>query len=323
MLVTVTLNAAVDKTYLLPRFQLGEVHRARTVQTQAGGKGINVARVAKRLGMEQVIATGFVAGANGRYIRHGCELEGIQPDFMETPGESRTCLAFVDEASGSVTEVLEQGAVVSEEAFEQLKPKLERLARSASCVVLSGSLPGGLPSDTYRTLIQLVRDAGSLPVLDTSGEGLRIGLEGRPYAIKPNREEAEVLLGYRLESDLEKRQAVIDLISMGAEHVLLSLGQEGAWFGSAKEIWSYEAVRLPQAIHTVGCGDSLLAGMVTGRLQGMAWNDAVRLGMACGASNACSIGAGQVELEVVERLRQQVKGTRISHEESCAEERGE
>jgi tagatose 6-phosphate kinase len=310
MLVTVTLNAAVDKTYLLPRFQMGYLHRTRDVVSLPGGKGINVARVARTLGVE-VTATGFVAGQNGRFIVEGCAREGIVPAFVETDGESRTCLTFLDEESGSVTEVLEYGPTIMEESSGKLQEILGELAKQAKFVVFSGSLPAGLPSDTYQTLMNLVRNAGALPVLDTSGAALEAGLRERPHLVKPNREEAEALLGYRLVNDETRQQAVRDLQQLGAERVLLSMGEEGAWFGDTEGVWHFPVIPLTSIANPVGCGDSLLAGVMAGILRGQDWPQAVRLGMASAAANALAIGAGQVERSVVERLLERAALRRI------------
>ncbi|KQL45850.1 fructose-1-phosphate kinase [Brevibacillus choshinensis] len=301
MLVTVTLNAAIDKTYRLPKLIPGQLHRTQEQLSLPGGKGINVARVARTLGTD-VIATGFVAGHNGRFIAEGCAKMGIAPAFVETEGESRCCLTFLDEESGEVTEVLEQGPVVSDRAFEQLKGKLRLLASQASYVSFSGSLPAGVPLDAYQILIELVRLAGALPVLDASGTALVHGLKAQPYLVKPNRDEAEALLGYRLESETAIGQALRDIHSHGAQRVLLSMGEQGAWFSAGEEQLHFPVVQVENAVNPVGCGDALLAGMIAGRLKGLEWSAAVQMGMASAAANLLAVGAGIVDPEFVERL---------------------
>ncbi|MFD2368643.1 1-phosphofructokinase family hexose kinase [Brevibacillus sp. GCM10020057] len=308
MLVTVTLNAAIDKTYRLQRLRPGQLHRTREQLSLAGGKGINVARVAKTLGAD-VIATGFIAGHNGQFIAEGCARAGITPAFVEIAGESRCCLTLLDEESGEVTEVLEQGPAVTEEDFAQLQGKLKQLASQAAFVAFSGSLPAGLLPDAYRTLLELVRQSGAEPILDASGAALANGLAGKPYLVKPNREEAEALLGYRLESVEAVRQALRDIQARGAERVFLSLGESGAWLLADEEEWHFPAVSLEQVVNPVGCGDALLAGLLTGRLKGLAWPDAARLGMASAAANALSLGAGMVDPAAVDRLVQQARGS--------------
>lgn len=304
MLVTVTLNAAIDKTYRLSRFLPGQLHRTKEQLSLPGGKGINVARVAKSLGAD-VIATGIVAGHNGRFIAEGCAQAGIAPAFVEAEGESRCCLTLLDDETKAVTEVLEQGPTVSAAAFEQLFDKVRLLASQAAFVAFSGSLPAGVPDDAYAILIDQVRKAGALPVLDASGKALACGLSGRPYLVKPNRDEAESLLGYPLESEAAVDQALREIHGLGAGHVLLSLGEEGAWFSTGAERWRVPAFVLEEVANPVGCGDALLAGVLAGRLKGLDWKAAVRLGLASAGANALSVGAGMIDPVVVERLLHQ------------------
>lgn len=306
MVVTVTLNAAIDKTYRLSQFRAGELHRTADVLSLPGGKGLNVARVAKTLGQE-VIASGFVAGHNGRFIAEGCMREGMTSSFIETSGESRLCLTFLDEQAKTVTEVLEQGPTPSEEELSCLQRRLIELADGAAYMVFSGSLPGGLPTATYAALIRAVSAKGTQCVLDTSGQALLDGMEAAPYLIKPNRPEAEAILGYTLDHDGARCKAIRELRERGAERVLLSLGEGGAWFGDGKQIWRISAIKLDgsEVKNTVGCGDSMLAGVVAGRMREMAWPDAIRLGMACGAANTLSFGAGMIKPEDVQRMMSQ------------------
>ncbi|BAH46787.1 putative fructose-1-phosphate kinase [Brevibacillus brevis NBRC 100599] len=306
MLVTVTLNAAIDKTYRLSHFRSGELHRTADVLSLPGGKGINVARVAKALGQD-VVASGFVAGHNGRFIEEGCKSEGITSSFIETGGESRLCLAFLDEQEKTVTEVLEQGPEPSEEEIIRLQTRLIELADHAQYMVFSGSLPGGVPAETYAALIRSIAGKGTACVLDTSGSGLLEGLKATPALIKPNRPEAEAILGFSLDSEEARCRAIRELRERGAQRVLLSLGEEGAWFGDGKETWRISAIPLADAEvkNTVGCGDSMLAGVLVGRLRGLAWPDAIWLGMACGAANTRSFGAGMIAPDDVQRLRSQ------------------
>ncbi|MEK3746505.1 1-phosphofructokinase family hexose kinase [Brevibacillus sp. FSL K6-0770] len=303
MLVTVTLNAAIDKTYRLAHFRAGELHRTQEVWSLPGGKGINVARVANTLG-QKVVTSGFVAGHNGRFIAEGCNREGIATSFVEVQGESRLCLTFLDEQAKTVTEVLEPGPAVGADELALLQARLTRLAQQATYVVFSGSLPRGLLVNTYAVLIKGLASSGAKCVLDTSGAALAEGIGAKPELIKPNQPEAEAILGYSLDSDDARYRAVRELCSRGAKRVLLSLGQEGAWFGDQDQTWRISAVPLAEAEvnNTVGCGDSLLAGVLTGRMRELAWPDAIRLGMACAAANTSSFGAGVVTAEAVQSM---------------------
>lgn len=301
MIVTVTLNAAIDKTYVLPTFAPGALHRPQQVVSLAGGKGINVARVARTLGAE-VTATGFVAGYNGKMIAQGCTENGITPSFCEIAGESRICMTFLDASTQTVTEVLEPGPTVAPEAFASFRDHLGGLAAQARYVVLSGSLPTGLAPDAYRQLLETVKAAGAIAVLDTSGAALAPALPAGPFLIKPNRAEAEALLGYEL-TDMDARQrAVDDLLRQGARHVLLSLGEEGALLGGGGRMYYLPVLAQENIVNPVGCGDALLAGVVTGLMRGYSMAEAATLGIASAAANALQLGAGVVTPDGVERL---------------------
>lgn len=301
MILTVTLNAAIDKTYVLPRFEPGGLFRATDVLSLPGGKGINVARVACSLGCD-VTASGFVAGYNGKYIVEGCSQAGITPSFIETEGESRICMTFLDQSTDAVTEVLESGPTMGQHDLDAFCQHLGQLAKGAQYVIFSGSLPKGLPTNTYRQLVQLVKQTGAVPVVDSSGAALAAALEARPFLIKPNQPEAEALLGYALDSLEAKRRAVAELHQRGAEHVLLSLGSEGAILSDGNRLYQLPVLPIERLVNPVGCGDSLLAGLIAGLMRGWTLAEAARLGTACAAANALSLGAGIVQPEDVERF---------------------
>src|SRR5213078_3365307 len=185
MIITVTLNAAIDRTLAVPNFRLGRRHRAVEQTAMAGGKGVNVARVLKALG-QPVIATGVAGGATGTRIIEQLTSEAILNDFVRIREESRTSTAVVDPTSGEQTEINERGPAVSEAELELFYDKLLYLAKGAGVVVFSGSLPRGVPDDLYARLVQDVKELGATTVLDSEGEALRLATRAEPTVVTPN-----------------------------------------------------------------------------------------------------------------------------------------
>lgn len=307
MITTVTLNAAIDKTYSVKSFEMDRVSRVSDMIAVPGGKGINVARVARLLG-EPVTAAGFVAGFNGQFIRSGLDTEGIPHDFTEVPGESRLCLTVLDADNGTQTELLEPGPAIAESSLQSLKEKVKALAGRSTHVCFSGSLPLGCPPTLYAELITLAKDAGAEAVLDASGDALAAGLEAMPLLIKPNEHEIVRLLGRPASSDDELAACIRELMQRGIRHVVVSLGARGALAGSGGRV---RRVAIPaiRAVNPVGSGDAMVAGMVTALRRGSGDADAVRFGAACGTANALQMQAGVVTAEDVERIYRSVTVT--------------
>ncbi|WP_068773740.1 1-phosphofructokinase [Paenibacillus sp. FJAT-26967] len=307
MITTVTLNAAIDKTYTVSSFEMNRVLRIGQMIAVAGGKGVNVARVARTLG-EPVTAAGFAAGFNGQFIRQGLDAEGIGHDFIEVPGESRLCLTVLDAQNGTQTELLEPGPEIPLPNLEELKSKIASLAAASTHVCFSGSLPAGCPADLYAELIRLAQHAGASAVLDASGDALAAGLEARPLLIKPNEHEIERLLGRAASSDDDLAVCLRQLMGLGIRHVIVSLGGRGALAGSDGHL---RRVQLPPvaAVNPVGSGDAMVAGMVTAIRRGYGDADMVRFGAACGSANALHAQAGAVTMEEVERLYREIRVT--------------
>ncbi|MGE5482519.1 MAG: 1-phosphofructokinase family hexose kinase, partial [Bacteroidota bacterium] len=264
MITTVTLNAAIDKTYTVPGLTLGRPQRVQQVLCRPGGKGINVARVAAALGAE-VVATGFIGGGAGRWIREELTRLGLANEFVSVEGESRTTLALVDPVQGSLTELREPGPEISPGEARLMVETVRNLAGRSRVVVLSGSLPGGVPGNFYRELVGVVKEAGALALLDTSGPALVQGLEAHPFMIKPNEEELrdlgnEPVPGVPEGADpVRAVQSARRWVERGISLVVVSLGAAGLVAATRQGAW---AVRPPSvaAVNTVGCGDALVAG---------------------------------------------------------------
>jgi 1-phosphofructokinase family hexose kinase len=265
MIVTVTLNAAIDRTLTVPNFQRGQRHRASAGVTMAGGKGINVARTLKALGVP-VVATGLVGGTTGTRIVEELTSEAILNDFVRIDGESRTSTAVVDPAGGTYTEINEWGPAVSSEELETLLEKLRYLTQGAELVVFAGSLPRGVDDDFYAEAARELERRHVPVVLDTEGEPLRSGVEAEPFLVSPNQVEAEALVGQEFHDDEDFLLALDRIAEMGARNVLITTeGGCVALLREEREARRYRAAapRL-EPVSTVGAGDVLRAAVATG-----------------------------------------------------------
>jgi tagatose 6-phosphate kinase len=260
--VCITPNASVDATYRVDRLARGTIMRVSTRVSTPGGKGNNVARVLRALGHD-VVASGFAGGHAGGFIERELQALGIEPAFVPVAGESRTCLAIVEDASAAVSELLEVGPTVTSDAQQALLERVDVLARQADAVVLSGSLPNGARLDLYADLVRIARDRGAFVALDSSGGPLAEGLAAEPDLVKPNWEEMRELMG-NAHADVSAAVSFVQERLLGpalgaGSRVLLSLGRDGAVLIGAEG-----AVRVPArsvaVVNTVGAGDALLAG---------------------------------------------------------------
>jgi 1-phosphofructokinase family hexose kinase len=222
MIITVTLNAAIDKTLAVPNFRLGHRHRAVEQTAMAGGKGVNVARALRALG-QPVIATGVAGGPTGtRIVEHLTE-EGILNDFVRIREESRTSTAVVDPTNGEQTEINEHGPHVTEGELELFVDKLLYLAKGAAVCVVSGSLPRGVDSDLYGRLIEEMKRLGVVTVLDSEGEPMSIATRKGPDIVSPNELEAEGLVGHEFSDEEDRRTAVGEMVELGAREAIMTM----------------------------------------------------------------------------------------------------
>src|SRR5690349_19626475 len=222
MIITVTLNAAIDKSLSVPSFRLGRRHRTVDQTTMAGGKGVNVARSLKTLG-QPVIATGFAGGPTGTRIVEQLTGESILNDFVRIREESRTNTAVYDPTNGEQTEINERGPAVSSTEMELFRDKLLYLARGADIVVFAGSLPRGLETDAYANLIRDLRGMNVLTIVDTDGEPLRHAVRAEPDIISPNVLEAEELVGHEFNDEEDRVIAVGEMVEQGAREAIMTL----------------------------------------------------------------------------------------------------
>jgi 1-phosphofructokinase family hexose kinase len=304
VIITVTLNAAIDKSLSVPNFRLGRRHRTVEQLTMAGGKGVNVARTLKTLDMP-VIATGFAGGPTGTRIVEALTEESILNDFVRIREESRTNTAVVDPTTGEQTEINERGPAVTAKELELFRDKLVYLARGAEIVVLAGSLPRAVEPDFYAGLIRDLRKLDVLVVVDTDGEPLRQAVRAEPDLVSPNVNEAEELVGHEFNDEEDLVNGVRELERIGPrESVVTTL--DGCLASLRGDDGATQLLRAriepKEPLATVGSGDAFLAGFVAARYARRPPEECLRFGVACGAESTQRLGAGLIDPREVERL---------------------
>lgn len=302
MIITVTLNAAIDNTLSVPHFRLGDRHRAVDKTAAAGGKGINVARALKCLG-QPVIATGFAGGVTGTRIIEYLTAESVLNDFVRIGEESRTSTVLIDPTTGEQTEINEHGPRVSEAELELFREKLMYLAPGADICVIAGSIPKGIPYDFYGELVTGLRKAGVTTLVDAEGDVMTHALRSEPDMIAPNLNEAEELVGREFVDDEDLASAPAELRALGAKDAVVTTSG-GCWAVLDESQQTTLRVKAPELdpITTVGSGDALVAGLVSARYIGLGPEEALRYAVACGAESTQHFGAGTLDRTAVDHL---------------------
>jgi 1-phosphofructokinase len=305
MIITVTMNPAIDKTVDLEHMVHGGLNRVKNVIMDAGGKGINVSKTIKELGGE-TIASGFVGGSGGMLIKKVLQELGIQSDFVEIKNEIRTNLKIV-EADGNVTEFNEPGPIVTEEEMEVLTEKLLGYANEEALFVLAGSIPNGINKTVYQTLTQKLKEKGAKVFVDADGELFIHSLEANPDIIKPNRHELEEYFhkDYRVD-EAELISMGQSLLEDGIGMIAISLGQMGALFLTKDQILRCPGLKV-EAHSTVGAGDAMVAALSYGIHQGMPLTECAMLGVATSAGAVTTRGTKPPKRELVDELLKAVK----------------
>lgn len=299
MILTVTLNPAVDKTYTTGTLVLGQVNRMRTAYNIAGGKGINVAKILRQYGYH-VMTAGFLGGYTGQFIENCMQELQAQCCFTKVAGETRSSINVIAE-DGYVTEILEPGPTITAQELEQFVMDYKKAVAECELVVMSGSVAKGIPADIYGQLIAIGKEAGKRCILDTSGEALLHGIEAAPYMIKPNQKELEYLVGHKLKDIGEIAAAARGLRKKGIDHVLVSMGKKGLLSVSASgELWAKSPAI--KAVNTVGCGDSVIASYAMSLLKEEDEYTALKRATAISAANAATLESGDISLELAEEL---------------------
>lgn len=303
MITGVCLNPSFDKTVEVDALALGEVNRIRSVRVDMGGKGVNVAVVARRLGLN-ALCIGCMGEQGAQHFTRLMDEEGLPHRFLTVPGAVRTNLKVVSRDGKGVTELNEPGAPLSGKAMEDFFALAKEEAARSEYVVLTGSLPPGCPDNTYGELIRAM--GGTRCILDAGGPVLRLGAEAGPFLLKPNLAELEQALGAQLRTLRAIRDAALIFLRKGASHVVVSMGAMGAMYVSEARTLYAPALRV-EARSTVGAGDAMVGGMLLGLQKSGDMAQAFRYGIAAGAASVMTEGTQLIHPEDFERLVSQVK----------------
>lgn len=300
MIMTVTMNASIDKAYRIKgEVTPGTVMRVSECRNSAGGKGLNVARVARLCGA-LVKATGIVGGYNGDYLLDMLAKDGIAHDFFRVRGETRSCINILAEDHSS-TEFLEPGFEVSEQEQSEFLEFFANVIREGGIVIISGSVPKGFSADIYETLIRIAKTQGKTVLLDSSGGYLRTGLLAEPDFVKPNRDELEDLFGSKVDSMEAAAASGEKLHAMGISYVVISLGVDGALMVCDDGCYHGKPPNI-EVVNTVGCGDSMVASFAAALEMGKSPADCLTYSVAVSAANAMSMKTGYFEQENLKNI---------------------
>jgi tagatose 6-phosphate kinase len=297
VIAVVALNPALDVTHHVDGVDWTGVNRAAGVRAAPGGKGVNVARTLRALGAD-VLLLGLVGGAAGQAVQSALQTSGVRSVFTETAAETRRTFTVVDTRRGDVALFNEPGGPVAAIEYSAFRAEYTAVLTGCSAVVLSGSLPGGLPADTYAELTRMASRAGVPAILDTSGPALLHGASGEPAMVKPNLTELAAVAGRDLRwAGLADRAAVIaaaaELRDRGAEAVVVSLAADGLLAVTSQGTW--HAVPRPVPGNPTGAGDAAVAGLAHGLTLGRAWPERLRHAAALGSAAAAAPAAGEFQ----------------------------
>lgn len=305
MIYTVTLNPAIDKTAEIANFTAGTVNRIAKLREDAGGKGINVSKCLKALGAQSVAAM-ILAGDAGKHLADLVKAEGLSVLPVMAEGQTRTNLKIADPKQGTNTDINEPGPEVTEETLRQLLDALCERIHPGDVVVLAGSLPRGAAADTYRRWTQKLGELGARVFLDADGACMAEGIQGTPWLVKPNETELARVLNRPMETDAQILAGGQELLAMGIQSVVVSLGGAGALFLWEDGIYRANSLRVPVR-STVGAGDSVVAAMAYSLERNLPKDEQIRLAMAMGAASVMQSGTQAPDKETVLYLAQSVE----------------
>lgn len=288
MVLTITLNPAIDKTIELEKLVPKSLNKVLCTHLDVGGKGINVSRVLRTLGTDS-LALGFIAGRAGRFIEEKLREMDIDTAFVEIEGETRTNLKIFDQSEKEITEINESGASATNEDLIRLVDVLSSKISKETIVVLSGSAPKSLGDDVYEKLTSHSKTLGAKVFLDVDGKWFRQGILAKPDFIKPNKSELEHYFGEKIDSEEKMVKAIRYFLDLGIEFVFVTLGTEGAYFGSKASIYKMEPLNV-DAHSSVGAGDAFVGAIVHAISSELDVESMLKLALATSAGAVTTIG---------------------------------
>lgn len=309
MIITVTLNPALDKTIVVRRFQVDQVCQVEDARLDPGGKGINISKVIHAMGGRSV-AVGIVGGASGEYIRDQLDMMGIRNDLVFSRRETRTNLKIVDPVLHTNTDINEPGSPVSAQELQEIREKLTDLVSPGDTVAFAGRNPPGLSDGLLADWITQLRQEGIRVALDTVGMAMKIGVAAGPNVIKPNVRELSELCEAPLPTLEAQLAAARKVAANGVEHVVVSLGPGGALFVHGADALHAHGVPVPVG-STVGAGDAMLASILWDLERGLDWETMAARAVAVSAANVMCSGTQPAAPEDAEPLIPQVRLERL------------
>lgn len=302
MILSVTLNPSIDHTLFVKSLQTGDTNRIEKCETDAGGKGVNLSRIVAEMG-GKTAATGFLGGPSGAMVLHVLQEQGVQDRFVKICAETRTNFNVESLDGGPPTTLNARGPEVSPEDLQKLKDLVATEAKNAVWVAFGGSLPPGVPPETYQELTHIARSSGAKVLVDADGEPMRLAMEAAPDLIKPNQREVERLIGHQLKSTKDVLAAAKELCGRLAAGgiAIISRGKDGAVLAHDGELLVGHAPKI-ESKSTVGSGDSLLGGFLAKLVENEPIDVCLRWGLAAGAATACTNGAEIGRWPVIEQL---------------------
>ena len=304
MIYTLTLNPAIDRELTVAEVQFDAVLSAVKSQVDFGGKGFNVSRLLRSMGMPST-ALGFIGGRTGDRLKHGLQALDIGTDFVSIPSETRTNISIVTERHDHYIKVNEKGPLVDEPKQRELLDKIASIAAAGDWWVLAGSLPPGVPDSFYAQIITTLNEHQAISILDTSGESLRLGCEAKPFLVKPNVEETQKLTRLPFDTITQIAVAAAELRKMGAQNVVISMGKKGAFLQTSEGSWLVHSPKIKEK-NPIGAGDSMVGGLVWALSQRYALKESLGWGAASGAATASMSGTEVGSRALIEELFQQV-----------------
>ena len=304
MIITVTLNPALDKTIEIDEFKIGNVNRIASTRVDVGGKGINVSKVIKEL-QNKSLALGFLGGSSGNQIKKYLDDSNIKNDFLSINGETRTNLKIYDKVNNTHTDINENGPSVTLSDITNIKEKIMEYCDEKSLVVLSGSVPTGANSCIYGELIKDIKEKGGKVILDADGDMLMQGMKSGPYLVKPNIDELEKAFGISIDNENKIIETSKKILEYGVKHVVISLGGEGSMFISRDKIAKVAGLQV-EVKSTVGAGDSMVAAMAVAIENNYDFEETIKLACATSTANVMTEGTQTGKFEDIERLKKQI-----------------
>lgn len=305
MIVTLTMNPAVDKTVVIDNFEVNKVNRVAAIRLDAGGKGINVSKVIGSLGGKSK-ALGILAGRAGEYVKEELNRLEIDNEFVFVAGETRTNIKIVDGIRGTNTDINEAGPVITEVNLAKLLDKTISKLTNDSILVLSGSVPQNIDKAIYKTLILSAKERGVKTILDADGELLKEGLMAGPYLVKPNIYELERLFDKKINSIDEAILTAKEIFNYDVHQVVISLGGDGAIFMTRDYTAIAEGLKV-KVISTVGGGDAMVAALALSLFKGSSIEDTIKLAIATSAASVTTSGTEPGDFETISSMLDKVK----------------